>query len=127
MLWQVEYSATRMLSLDREQEDAGAVQSASDDHSNQPATTAGAASSAAADAMCGICAEECCSEAGEAVGGLQSVRADCGHLFCRGCLEDLLSTAMDASGRSKSVSNVLTNTVVWWMSFIPVFEGRPTD
>lgn len=99
MLLQVEYSATRMLSLEREQEDAGDVESASDEQSNQPATTAAAASTAAADTMCGICAEECCSEADEAVGGLQSVRADCGHLFCRGCLEDLLSTAMDASGR----------------------------
>lgn len=89
-----------MLSLEQEQ-DAEGTESTADNQTNRPATAA--ASPAAADTMCGICAEECCDDedADEVVGGLRSVRADCGHLFCHGCLEDLLATAIDASGRPK--------------------------
>lgn len=89
-----------MLSLEREKADAEDSGSTGDEQSTRPA--AAAASAAAADTMCGICAEECCSDsnADVNVGGLQSVRADCGHLFCRGCLQDLLSTAIEASRAS---------------------------
>jgi hypothetical protein len=89
-----------MLSLEREQEDTEGAESTGDNQTNRPA--AAAAISAAAETMCGICAEECCDEddADGVVTGLRSVRADCGHLFCHGCLEDLLATAVDASGRS---------------------------
>jgi hypothetical protein len=103
--WLVEYSATRMLSLEQQNEDDD------DDDDNDRGTggrSAGAAAAAArkpalADTVCGICAEECGGgggdgedddadvdgngDGGDGGGGLQSVRAACGHLFCRGCLQ----------------------------------------
>ena len=82
--WLVEYSATRMLSLEQQNE--------SDDKATEgteSVSASGASAVAAAASVCGICAEECYADA------TQSVRAACGHLFCKGCLQDLMSTAMD--------------------------------
>jgi hypothetical protein len=106
--WLVEYSATRMLSLEQQNED----DDDDDDDGGAGGGSAGAAAAAArkpalADTVCGICAEECGGgggdgedddagvdgngdgngDEGDGGGGLQSVRAACGHLFCRGCLQ----------------------------------------
>ena len=82
--WLVEHSATRVLNMEAEEAEAAAAAGAA-------AANAGAEPADDGDgAVCAMCREEGFRP------GLVAT-ASCGHIFCKGCADDLMATSSDAA------------------------------